>query len=40
VILTINDTYAVLNPEYFNEYYKPDRGLLVPESGGGDGIIA
>jgi CRISPR-associated endonuclease/helicase Cas3 len=39
VILTIDDKYAVLNPEYFKGYYDPDRGLLVPESGGGDGLF-
>ncbi len=39
VILTIDDTYHVLNPEYMQEYYDPARGLLVPESGGGDGLL-
>jgi CRISPR-associated endonuclease/helicase Cas3 len=39
VILTIAEEYAVLNPEHFNEYYSPDRGILVPESGGGDGLF-
>jgi CRISPR-associated endonuclease/helicase Cas3 len=39
VILTIAEEYAVLNPEHFNEFYSPDRGLLVPESGGGDGLF-
>ena len=39
VFLTINDTYTVLKPEYFSEYYSLDRGLLVPESGGGDGLF-
>ncbi len=39
VILTIDDTYYVLNPDYMREYYHPDRGLLVPESGGGDGLL-
>lgn len=40
VILTIDDTYHFLNPDYFAEYYDPNRGLLVPESGGGDGLFA
>lgn len=39
VILTIDDTYHVLNPGAMKEYYDPDRGLLVPESGGGDGLL-
>ncbi|MFZ5909627.1 MAG: CRISPR-associated helicase Cas3' [Chloroflexota bacterium] len=39
VILTIEDTYHVLNPDYLQEYYDLDRGLLVPESGGGDGLL-
>lgn len=39
VILTIADNYNVLNPEYFKDYYHPDRGLLVPESSGGDGLF-
>ncbi len=40
VILTIDDTYHFLNPDYLHEYYDSDRGLLVPESGGGDGLFA
>lgn len=42
VILTIDDddTYHVLNPDNMQEYYDPHRGLLVPESGGGDGLFA
>ena len=40
VILTIDDTYHFLNPYYLQEYYDPERGLLVPESGGGDGLFA
>jgi len=40
VILTIDDTYHFLNPDYLQEYYDPERGLLVPESGGGDGLFA
>ena len=39
VILTIADSYNVLNPDYLKEYYDLDRGLLVPESGGGDGLF-
>lgn len=41
VILTIddNDTYHVLNPDSMQDYYHPDRGLLVPESGSGDGLL-
>lgn len=39
VILTIDDTYHVLNPDSMQEYYDPNRGLLVPESGGGDGLF-
>ena len=39
VILTIENTYHVLNPDSLQEYYDPDRGLLVPESGGGDGLL-
>jgi len=38
-ILTIDDTYHVLNPDCLQEYYDPNRGLLVPESGGGDGLF-
>jgi len=40
VILTVADAYAVLNPDYFEQYYYPETGLLVPTSGGGDAIIA
>ena len=40
VILTIDDTYHFLNPDYLQEYYDPERGLLVPENGGGDGLFA
>jgi len=39
VILTIEDTYHVLNPDCLHEYYDLNRGLLVPESGGGDGLF-
>lgn len=39
VILTIDDTYHVLNSDYLQEYYDPARGLLVPESDGGDGLF-
>ena len=38
VILTIDDTYHVLNPDCLQEYYDLNRGLLVPESGG-DGLF-
>ena len=39
-ILTIADAYAVLNPDHFEKRYDPDRGLLVPESGGGEGLFS
>jgi CRISPR-associated endonuclease/helicase Cas3 len=39
VILTIADSYNVLNPDCLKEYYDLYRGLLVPESGGGDGLF-
>ncbi|MEN4011803.1 MAG: CRISPR-associated helicase Cas3' [Bellilinea sp.] len=39
VILTIEDTYHVLNPDSVQEYYDPHRGLLVPESSSGDGLL-
>lgn len=39
VILTIAETYAVLNPDHFKEYYHPETGLLVPASSGGDGLF-
>ncbi len=41
VILTIDedDAYHVLNPDSMQDYYDLDRGLLVPESGGGDGLL-
>lgn len=39
VVLTIDDTYHFLNPDAMQEYYDPQRGLLVPESGGGDGLL-
>jgi CRISPR-associated endonuclease/helicase Cas3 len=39
IILTIAEEYAVLNPDNFKEYYSLDRGILVPESGGGDGLF-
>jgi hypothetical protein len=38
-ILTIEEMFAVLNPDCFNEYYDLERGLLVPTSGGGDGLF-
>jgi CRISPR-associated endonuclease/helicase Cas3 len=39
VILTIDDTYHFLDPAHLEEYYDPHRGLLVPESSGGDGLF-
>jgi len=39
VILTIAENYNVLNPDSFKEYYDLERGLLVPDSGGGDGLF-
>lgn len=39
VILTIEETYHVLNPNAMKDYYDPQRGLLVPESGGGEGLL-
>ncbi len=39
VILTIDDKYHYLNPSHFKQYYDPHRGLLVPESVGGDGLF-
>lgn len=39
VILTIDDIYHFLDPSHFKKYYDPNRGLLVPESGGGDGLF-
>lgn len=39
VILTIEDSYHVLKPDAMKDYYDPQRGLLVPESGGGDGLL-
>ena len=39
VISTIDDTYHFLNPDALHEYYDPQRGLLVPENGGGDGLL-
>lgn len=39
VILTIHDTYAVLNPDNFDAYYDLDRGLLVPESESAVGLF-
>jgi hypothetical protein len=38
--LTIDDKYDVLKPEYFAECYDLSRGLLVPDSVGGDGLFA
>lgn len=39
VILTIKDAYHVLNPDFMGDYYDTHRGLLVPEDGGGDGLL-
>ena len=39
VVLTIEDTYHFLNPDNLEEYYDPHCGLLVPENGGGDGLL-
>ncbi len=39
VILTIDDTYHVLNPDSLQKYYDPQRGLLVPESSDGEGLL-
>ncbi|MFN3308533.1 MAG: CRISPR-associated helicase/endonuclease Cas3, partial [Anaerolineales bacterium] len=38
-ILTIDDTYHLLNSDSMNDYYDPQRGLLIPESDGGDGLL-
>lgn len=40
VILSVAETHAVLNPDFFDEYYHPDTGLRVPATSGGDAIIA
>jgi len=37
--VTINDLYHVLNPNDVQAYYDRDRGLLVPDSDGGDGLF-
>jgi len=39
VIQTIADTYAVLDESKMNEYYHPETGLKIPESGGGDALF-
>jgi len=39
VIVTINDLYHVLNPNDVQAYYDRDRGLLIPDSDGGDGLF-
>jgi CRISPR-associated endonuclease/helicase Cas3 len=39
VILTISDSYQVLNPNILQEYYDSDKGLKIPENGGGDGLL-
>lgn len=39
VIWTISDRYNVLSPEFIDEYYSQDRGLLIPETEGGEGLF-
>ena len=39
VIVTIKDTYPVLNPDDVQAYYDGDRGLLIPDNSGGDGLF-
>lgn len=39
VIVTINETYHILNPDYTREYYDPECGLTIPETNGGDGLL-
>ncbi|MCS7060540.1 MAG: CRISPR-associated helicase Cas3' [Anaerolineae bacterium] len=39
VVLTLEDAYHVLNPDCFGEYYDCERGLLVPETAGADGLL-
>ncbi|GAP10225.1 CRISPR-associated helicase Cas3/ [Bellilinea caldifistulae] len=39
VVLTIEDTYHFLNPDNLQAYYDPHCGLLIPENGGGDGLL-
>ena len=38
-VLTINDTYYALNSDVFSQYYDTDRGLLIPDNIGGDGLL-
>lgn len=38
-ILTISDTYYVLNPDFMRKFYDTERGLLIPENAGGDGLL-
>ncbi len=40
VIQTIADLYAVLDVSYFEQYYHPDTGLILPAGGGGEAIFA
>lgn len=40
VLLTIADNYNFLNMQNFPDHYNPDRGLIVSESGGGDGLFS
>jgi CRISPR-associated endonuclease/helicase Cas3 len=38
-ILTIAEEYAVLNSCNLEDYYSPERGLLIPENTGGDALF-
>ena len=38
-LLTVADKYAVLNPQYKDDFYDPDRGLHVPERVEGEGLF-
>jgi hypothetical protein len=37
--MMVAEVYAVLNPDCFEQYYHPQMGLIVPASGGGDGLF-
>lgn len=39
VIITISEYYPVLEQSAFNTYYDPYRGLILPESAGGEGLF-
>lgn len=39
VILTINEAYYVLDPNVTEQYYHPDRGLILPERSEGEGLF-